>query len=59
MDLIKICDFGKFNTTTRANSPKIGKNKIYWRKILIFDTKYPTNFRSALGAIFLNASPLT
>ena len=27
--------------------PKIGKNMIFWRKIVIFHTKYPNNFRSA------------
>jgi hypothetical protein len=24
--------------------PKIGKNKIFWHKIVIFHTKYPKNF---------------
>ena len=28
--------------------PKIGKNKIFWRKILIFHTKYPKNFLTSL-----------
>ena len=28
--------------------PKIGKNMIFWRKIVIFHTKYPQNFRAAL-----------
>jgi hypothetical protein len=28
--------------------PKIGKNMIFWRKIVIFHTKYPTNFRASL-----------
>jgi hypothetical protein len=30
---------------------KIGKNMIFWRKIVIFHTKYPKNFRasSAIG----------
>jgi hypothetical protein len=28
--------------------PKIGKNMIFWRKIVIFHTKYPKNFRSSL-----------
>ena len=28
--------------------PKIGKNRIFWRKIVIFHTKYPTNFRASL-----------
>jgi hypothetical protein len=29
-------------------SPKIGKNKIIWRKIVIFHTKYPKNVRASL-----------
>jgi hypothetical protein len=29
--------------------PKIGKNKIFWRKIVIFHTKYLKNFRASLG----------
>ena len=29
--------------------PKIGKNMIFWRKIVIFHTKYPKNFRTSLG----------
>ena len=28
--------------------PKIGKNMIFWRKIVIFHTKYPKNFRASL-----------
>jgi hypothetical protein len=28
--------------------PKIGKNIIFWRKIVIFHTKYPQNFRAFL-----------
>jgi hypothetical protein len=28
--------------------PKIGKNMIVWRKIEIFHTKYPNNFRASL-----------
>ena len=28
--------------------PKIGKNMIFWRKIVIFHTKYPNNFRVSL-----------
>ena len=31
-----------------ARPPKIGKNKIFWRKIVIFHTKYPNNFRASL-----------
>jgi hypothetical protein len=29
--------------------PKIGKNVIFWRKIVIFHTKYPTDFRASLS----------
>ena len=28
-------------------TPKIGKNMIFWRKIVNFHTKYPTNFRAS------------
>jgi hypothetical protein len=28
--------------------PKIGKNKIFWRKIVIFHTKYSKIFRASL-----------
>jgi hypothetical protein len=28
--------------------PKIGKNKIFWREIAIFHTKYPKKFRASL-----------
>jgi hypothetical protein len=28
--------------------PQNGKNMIFWRKIVIFHTKYPTNFRASL-----------
>jgi hypothetical protein len=36
-------------------TPKIGKNMIFWRKIVIFTiSRHPP-----LGAIFLNAPPLT
>ena len=31
--------------TRRAPTPKIGKNMIFWRKIVIFQTKYPKKFR--------------
>ena len=29
-------------------SPRIGKNMIFWRKIMIFHTKYPKHFRASL-----------
>ena len=40
---------------------KIGKNMIFWRKIVIFHTKYPKNFRASLRSaqFFLSAPPLT
>jgi hypothetical protein len=28
--------------------PKIGKNMIFWRKIVIFHTKYPNKFCASL-----------
>jgi hypothetical protein len=31
-----------------APPPKIGKNMIFWRKIVIFHTKYPKNVRASL-----------
>jgi hypothetical protein len=34
--------------------PKIGKNMIFWRKIMIFHTKYPKNFHASLSAIGKN-----
>ena len=39
--------------------PKIGKNMIFWRKIVIFHTKYPKKFRASLHSaqFFLSASP--
>jgi hypothetical protein len=42
-----------------AAPPKIGKNKIFCRKIVIFHTKYPKIFRASLHSaqFFLSASP--
>jgi hypothetical protein len=39
--------------------PKIGKNKIFWRKIVIFHTKYLKNCRASLRSaqFFLSAPP--
>ena len=37
-------------TRLRA-SPKIGKNMIFWRKIVIFHTKYPKTFRASLRSV--------
>jgi hypothetical protein len=41
--------------------PKIGKNMIFWRKIVIFHTNYPKNFSASLRSaqFFLSAPPLT
>ena len=49
----------KGRSTRRAPPPKIGKNMIFWRKIVIFHTKYPKNFRALLRSaqIFLSAPP--
>jgi hypothetical protein len=33
---------------TRRPLPKIGKNMIFWRKIVIFHTKYSQTFRTSL-----------
>jgi hypothetical protein len=33
---------------TRRAPPKIGKNMIFWRKIVIFHTKYLNNVRASL-----------
>jgi hypothetical protein len=38
--------------------PKIGKNMIFWRKIVIFHTKYPNNFRASFrSAQFFQVRP--
>ena len=39
--------------------PKIGKNKIFWCKIVIFHTKYPNKFRTSLRSaqFFWSAPP--
>jgi hypothetical protein len=34
-----------------APPAKIGKNKIFLRKIVIFHTKYPKNFRASLHSV--------
>ena len=41
--------------------PKIGKNMIFWRKIVIFHTKHPNNLAppSARRNFFKYAPPLT
>ena len=43
---------------TRRTPPKSGKNMIFWRKIMIFHTKYRKMFAlPPLGAICFNAPP--
>jgi hypothetical protein len=44
--LKKIADPGGAHPTRAP--PKIGKNMILWRKIVISHTKYPKNFRAFL-----------
>ena len=43
-----------------SNQDKIGKNMIFWRKIVIFHTKYTNNFRASLRSaqFFMCASPI-
>jgi hypothetical protein len=41
-----------------ASNPTIGKNMIFWRKIVIFHTKYPKKFRAFLrSAQFFKVRP--
>ena len=61
-DLVKCITQGRIQgggRTRRAPPPKIGKNIIFWRKIVIFHTKYPKNFRASLRSahFFLTAPP--
>jgi hypothetical protein len=55
----KVCVLGSDLSESMVSS--CGKNMIFWRKIVIFHTKYPKNFRaSPLSAqFFLCAPPLT
>jgi hypothetical protein len=39
---------GRIQGGGRRAPPKIGKNMIFWRKIVIFHTKYPKNVRASL-----------
>jgi hypothetical protein len=39
---------GRTRRPAPPRPPKIGKNKICWRKIVIFHTKYPKKIRSSL-----------
>jgi hypothetical protein len=43
-----------------ARPPKIGKNMIFWRKIVMFDTKYPKNVHASLHSaqFFLVPPPI-
>jgi hypothetical protein len=41
-------DPGEGAHPARPPPPKIGKNMIFLRKIVIFHTKYPKNFRASL-----------
>ena len=41
-------DPGGARTRRAPPPPKIGKKMIFWRKIVIFHTKYPKNFRASL-----------
>jgi hypothetical protein len=45
---------GDIHQTVVTTPPKIGKNMIFWRKIVIFQTNYPKNISrlTPLGAIF-------
>ena len=37
-----------FHGRIQGGAPKIGKNMIFWRKIVIFHTKYPNNCCASL-----------
>jgi hypothetical protein len=39
---------GRRGGATGAHPLKIGKNMIFWRKIVIFQTNYTNNFRASL-----------
>jgi hypothetical protein len=41
-------DPGRGGAHPARDPDKIGKNMIFWRKIVIFHTKYPKNFRTSL-----------
>ena len=44
--------------TVRRAPHKIGKNMIFWRKIVIFHAKYPKNVRASLrSAQFFKVRP--
>ena len=51
-------DPGEGGGAPGARHPKIGKNKIFLRKIVIFHTKYPKTFRASLrSAQFFFSTP--
>ena len=45
---VKSWFFTRYTAKIYAPSSAIGKNMIFWRKIVIFHTKYPNNFRASL-----------
>jgi hypothetical protein len=66
LKLEKIWFFGVKSWFFTRNTPQIfappsaiGKNMIFWRKIVIFHTKYPQNFSASLRSaqFFLSAPP--
>jgi hypothetical protein len=65
LKLEKIRYFGVKSWIFTRNTPKmfappsaIGKHMIYWRKIVIFHTKYPTTFHASLRwAQFFKCAP--
>ena len=68
LKLEKIWFFGVKSWFFTRNTPQIfappsaiGKNTIFWRKIVIFHTKYPKNFSASLRSaqFFLSTPPLT
>ena len=64
-DFVHLKTLAKHNSlwtpTIFAPPSAIGKNMIFWRKIMIFHTKYPKNFRASLRSVqfFLSAPPIT
>ena len=53
--LLRYCSLLQLSTISGADPgegggapPKIGKNMIFWRKIVIIHTKYPQNVRASL-----------
>ena len=50
---------GTFDRCKPGAHLKLEKSMIFWRKIVIFHTKYPKNFRASLRSaqFFLSAPP--